>query len=484
MEEPMNRSADIPVCRIADILVGRTKGIFTRDKTAGASQVGKPATRQTGMSALRANIMNELNAQEPDGKSSTENPDSIYDLQMPIDERHAPNRKSPENPLLPPARGDAPAIAGSRPGDDRQSRPPATAPGQLKIVVRVGSALSAQSEALSVRSAEREVRNQEPSMQNSSEGSPAQSLEPKPLAEKEPQQIPARMLNEFVYCPRLFYYEFVEGVFVGNADTLRGNVVHQRVDSGSGALPPASGSRRKKAQTAKPQTQEATTENEPSTSPQPSPQSGEGEAAETPCLRVSVVEESPTNIAGEHDTIHARSVDLGSELLGVFAMMDLVDVQAMRTVDSSADSALRVPHSALEADLFSTLVCPVDYKAGAPREGEEANELWDTDKMQLGLQALILRDNGYACNEGVIYYRANKQRVRLPITAELENWILQNIAEARRVVTGSIPAPLVHSPKCARCSLAPVCLPDETRMLAQGTAAIEDESRADGPADR
>ena len=26
--------------------------------------------------------------------------------------------------------------------------------------------------------------------------------------------IPAGMLNEFVYCPRLFYYEFVEGMFV------------------------------------------------------------------------------------------------------------------------------------------------------------------------------------------------------------------------------------------------------------------------------
>jgi CRISP-associated protein Cas1 len=119
-------------------------------------------------------------------------------------------------------------------------------------------------------------------------------------------------------------------------------------------------------------------------------------------------------------------------------------------------------------DLFSALeVCPVDYKAGAPREGEEANELWDTDKMQLGLQALILRDNGYACNEGIIYYRATKQRVRLPMTPELENWILQNIAEARRTAIGPIPPPLVNSPKCVRCSLAPVCLPDETRMLAE-----------------
>ena len=47
------------------------------------------------------------------------------------------------------------------------------------------------------------------------------------------------MLNEFVYCQRLFYYEFVEGVFVESADTLRGGAIHQRVDSGNGALPAA-----------------------------------------------------------------------------------------------------------------------------------------------------------------------------------------------------------------------------------------------------
>src|SRR5439155_15106559 len=98
------------------------------------------------------------------------------------------------------------------------------------------------------------------------------------------------------------------------------------------------------------------------------------------------------------------------------------------------------------------------------------------------LQALILRDNGYTCNEGIIYYRTTKQRVRLPITPELESWILQNIAEARRVITGPIPAPLVHSPKCVRCSLAPVCLPDETRMLAQATDVAAEVARLTSPA--
>ena len=115
-------------------------------------------------------------------------------------------------------------------------------------------------------------------------------------------------------------------------------------------------------------------------------------------------------------------------------------------------------------------VCPVDYKAGSPREGAEGNELWDADRMQLGLQALLLRDNGYRCPAGYIYYRGTRQRVRLEITPELERWVIEQIVAARRVAAGPIPSPLVDSPKCVRCSLAPVCLPDETRMLARETA--------------
>jgi CRISPR-associated protein Cas1 len=252
------------------------------------------------------------------------------------------------------------------------------------------------------------------------------------------ETIPARMLNEFVYCPRLFYYEFVEGVFVESVDTLRGGAIHQRVDSGDGALPAA----KKKPKTEKKKAGDEIATHVETTSKEPEPQTTEPE------------------------TIHSRSVQMGSDRLGVIAKMDLVE--------SRHDK---------EDMLAAVEVCPVDYKAGAPKEGEEANELWDTDKMQLGLQALILRDNGYNCNEGVIYYRATKQRVRLPITPELENWILQNIAEAKRIIAGPIPAPLVHSPKCVRCSLAPVCLPDETRMLAQIPIAVEESATETEPSE-
>jgi CRISPR-associated protein Cas1 len=137
---------------------------------------------------------------------------------------------------------------------------------------------------------------------------------------------------------------------------------------------------------------------------------------------------------------------LGSERLGVVAKMDLVEA----TLDGAGSVAA---------------VCPVDYKVGSPRKGEDGDEMWDTDRMQLGLQCLILRDNGYVCDAGIIYYRGTKQRVRLDLTPELEGWVIAQIAAARETVLGTIPPPLVDSPKCARCSLAPVCLPDETRML-------------------
>ena len=54
---------------------------------------------------------------------------------------------------------------------------------------------------------------------------------------KLPDLLPARMLNEFVYCPRLFFYEWVEGVFENSADTLDGQAKHTRVDTGPGAMP-------------------------------------------------------------------------------------------------------------------------------------------------------------------------------------------------------------------------------------------------------
>jgi CRISPR-associated protein Cas1 len=199
---------------------------------------------------------------------------------------------------------------------------------------------------------------------------------------EQPDHLPARMVNEFTYCPRLFYYEWVEGIFVESADTVEGGFRHARVDATADALPP--------------------------------PEEGV--------------------------PVAARSVTLSSDTHGLIAKIDLV-----------------------EGD--GTSVTPVDYKKGAPRETDEGPAAWPADRVQVGVQALVLREHGYRCDEAVLYYHATKQRVRVPVDETLVAETLAAVTDARAVAAGAIiPPPLVDSPKCPRCSLVGICLPDETRL--------------------
>jgi len=203
-----------------------------------------------------------------------------------------------------------------------------------------------------------------------------------------PDYLPARMLNEFVYCPRLFYYEWVEGVFAHNRETVEGALRHSKVDQGKGELTPA---------------------------------------AELPA----------------EGAIHSRSVTLASDTYALIAKLDVIEAEG-------------------------GVVTPVDYKRGKPREDHEGGGLaaWDTDRVQLAAQALVLRDHGYRCDEAIVYYVATKQRVRVPIDEALVSMTLEALREARQLAaSGRIPPPLVDSPKCPRCSLVGICLPDETTAL-------------------
>jgi CRISPR-associated protein Cas1 len=150
----------------------------------------------------------------------------------------------------------------------------------------------------------------------------------------------------------------------------------------------------------------------------------------------------PADASGD-ERIHSRSVSLSSEHHGLTAVIDLVEGEGGR-------------------------VSPVDYKHGAPREENGSLEAWPTDRVQVCVQAIILREHGYTCDEAVVYYNQTKQRVRVSIDDDLQTATLRAVAEARRIAaSGTIPPPLVDSPKCPRCSLVGICLPDETRALLQ-----------------
>ena len=125
-------------------------------------------------------------------------------------------------------------------------------------------------------------------------------------------------------------------------------------------------------------------------------------------------------------------------------------------------------------------VTPVDYKRGkAPSIPEGA---WEPERVQLCAQGLVLEENGYQCDEGVLYFVESKQRVTIPFDQALRDRTRALLAELREAAGRDVPPPpLVDSPKCPRCSLVGICLPDETNLLA-GRPQPDDEPRRLVPA--
>lgn len=238
--------------------------------------------------------------------------------------------------------------------------------------------------------------------------------------------LPARMLNEYVYCPRLFYLEWVQGEWQDSADTVEGRFHHRTVDREGGMLPAgASGEAEDESERTEAHGEEA----------------GPGRAANT-----TGAGGTPTPGAEPTEMrIHARSVLLSSPRLRLVARIDLVE--------GDADE-----------------VIPVDYKRGHVPDNPERS--WEPDRVQLCAQALLLREHGYRCKRGVIYYVGSRQRVEVEFTPELEQRTLELMEEALQVAAGGqVPPPLVDSPKCPRCSLVGICLPDEVNFLRSEASA-------------
>lgn len=79
---------------------------------------------------------------------------------------------------------------------------------------------------------------------------------------------------------------------------------------------------------------------------------------------------------------------------------------------------------------------------------------------------MILRDNGYHCVRAELYYATTRERVCIEMTTGRLARVAEVVAAARKSAQkSSPPLPLVNSPKCTRCSMVGLCLPDETNAL-------------------
>ncbi|MBZ0232895.1 MAG: CRISPR-associated endonuclease Cas1 [Deltaproteobacteria bacterium] len=142
------------------------------------------------------------------------------------------------------------------------------------------------------------------------------------------------------------------------------------------------------------------------------------------------------------ERIHARSVLLSAPKIGLIARIDLLEGEDRR-------------------------VLPVDYKRGhAPDVPAGA---WEPERVQLCAQALVLEENGYRVDQGVLYFTGSRTRIDVIFDAELRGRTLALLEELRENAgRAEPPPPLVDSPKCPRCSLVGLCLPDEVNLLREG----------------
>ena len=194
------------------------------------------------------------------------------------------------------------------------------------------------------------------------------------------------MVNEYQYCPRLAYLMWVQGEWSDSADTVEGRWRHRRLETAS-AFPEA-------------------------------------------------------DALPEGERLHARSVTLSSERLGLIARIDLIEAEDGK-------------------------VTPVDYKRG--KRPHVAAGAYEPERVQLCVQGLLLEEHGYRCEEGVLYFAESRERVRVPFDEELRRTTLDAIHGLRlTAASGRIPPPLEDSPKCPRCALVGICLPDEVAFLKRG----------------
>jgi CRISP-associated protein Cas1 len=194
--------------------------------------------------------------------------------------------------------------------------------------------------------------------------------------------VPARVINEHVYCPRLAWLEWEARAFTDNVDTAEGSDAHRRTDQ----------------------------------------------------------------VRGDDDASVLTSVVLSSERLGVTAKVDRVELRDGRAV-------------------------PVGTKHGEPPSGRPA--LWPPELAQLSAQALLLREAGYEVDHGEVFFVDSRRRQHVDLPDDAEQWIRILVAEVRANAAVPVPPPpLRDSPKCPRCSLVGICLPDETAILQGDVPAV------------
>lgn len=118
------------------------------------------------------------------------------------------------------------------------------------------------------------------------------------------------------------------------------------------------------------------------------------------------------------------------------------------------------------------MLIPYEHKRGrAARDPNGNPSAWPSDEIQVVAYAMMIEDHmGVSVSEARVRYHRDGVTVRIPVDTEARRAVLKAIERAREL-RETLERPPVASNEnlCRRCSLAPVCLPEESRQAVDPT---------------
>jgi CRISPR-associated protein Cas1 len=124
-------------------------------------------------------------------------------------------------------------------------------------------------------------------------------------------------------------------------------------------------------------------------------------------------------------------------------------------------------------------IIPYEHKRGrSARAADEKPTAWPSDRLQIiAYAALVEEQTGREVVEGRVRYHADNVLVHVPFDDAARADLGKAIARARELQATVERPPVAENERlCAKCSLAPVCLPEEARLAA--TLATDDSQHS------
>ncbi len=125
-------------------------------------------------------------------------------------------------------------------------------------------------------------------------------------------------------------------------------------------------------------------------------------------------------------------------------------------------------------------IAPYEHKRGRSARGADGRPAaWPSDRVQvIAYAALVEEQTGREVSEGRVRYHADNVLVHVPFDETARAELERAIGRARELQATVERPPVAENERlCVKCSLAPVCLPEEARL---GVALTSDDSQLSG----